>query len=139
MSPPAALALFPGKLRAPIVLRSLCRAGLLFAVATLGFAAQPAKRAFDLRAESADKSLKRFSEQAGVEVLFPTKVARSVRTREVKGEMTPKQALDLMLTGTGLVMIEDPKTQAFSIRRETDVEKNGQRAAQSTGSDRPTI
>lgn len=120
------------------IVRSLTRVCLGLVTASWALAAEPAKRTFDLPAGPGDKSLKLFSEQAGLEVLFPTKVARSVRTREVKGEMTPKEVLDLMLAGSGLVVIQDPKTQAFSIRRETDSEKKGQRAAQTTGSDRPT-
>lgn len=91
-------------------------------------AAEPAKRSFDLPAEGADKSLKRFSEQAGIEVLFPTQIARPVRTHAVKGEMTPRAALDAMLANTGLVVIQDPKTQAFSVRRESD-DPNVERAA----------
>ncbi|PTX92307.1 TonB-dependent receptor plug domain-containing protein [Opitutus sp. ER46] len=89
----------------------LCAAGALYA-------AEPAKRVFDLPAESADKSLKRFSQQSGMDVLIPTQVAQTVQTNAVRGEMTPKEALESMLARTGFVVIQDPKTQAFSIRRE---------------------
>jgi iron complex outermembrane recepter protein len=72
---------------------------------------------FDLPAAAAEKSLRLFSRQAGVEVVFASSVARGVRTRPVKGEMPPRAALDAMLTGTGLVVFED-STGAFSIRRD---------------------
>ena len=92
---------------------------------TLTFAA-PTDRPkvfFDVAAATADVSLKRFSEQSGLEVLFPTHIARDVRTQEVKGEMAPQEALQRMLIDTGLVVIQDPKTQAFSIRRVSDSQK----------------
>ena len=92
---------------------------------TLMFAAptERPKVAFDVAAATADVSLKRFSEQSGLEVLFPTHIARDVRTQEVKGEMAPLEALHRMLADTGLVVIQDPKTQAFSIRRVSDTQK----------------
>ena len=87
------------------------------------FAATSEKRVFNVSADTAEKSLKRFSQQAGVEVLFPTGIARQVRTQAVRGEMTPKDALSTMLADTGLVIIQDARTQAFSIRQETESEK----------------
>ena len=92
------------------------------------------KRIFDLPAESADKSLKRFSDQSGLEVLFPTQIARAVETNAVKGEMTPKAALDSLLANTGLAAIQDPKTQAFSIKKESEV-PNAERTTQRSTSD----
>ena len=80
---------------------------------------------FDLPADFADKSLKRFSEQAGLEVLFPSQIAKAVRTRALKATMAPREALDYLLSGTGLIVIQDEKTGAFSVRGETKAEKNG--------------
>ncbi len=101
-------------------------AALLLMCACNLFAAESAAMSFDLPADSAEKALKRFSEQAGLEVLFPTQVARSVQTKPVKGEMTPRVAIEAMLAGTGLVVIEDEKTHVFSVRKGTPVEeKNG--------------
>ena len=37
------------------------------------------RKAYDLPADNADKALRRFSEQAGIQVLFPTEITRDVR------------------------------------------------------------
>lgn len=79
-------------------------------------AAEPAKITFNLSAESAEKSLKRFGEQSGMEVLFPTATVKGVRTRAVKGEMTARAALDAMLGGIPLVAIVDDKTGSVTIK-----------------------
>ena len=86
-----------------------------------------------------EKSLKRFSAQTGQEVLFASELTRGVRTNRVKGEMQPREAIDLLLANTGLVAVHDAKTGVYSVRQKTPEEsKNGQRAAPMTASDRPT-
>lgn len=87
-----------------------------------------AKKQFDLASGPADRSLKQLAEQSGREVLFLADAVEGVQTRAVKGEMTPKEALDTMLTGTVLVSVQDEKTGSLSVRREAsvaDAEKNG--------------
>jgi outer membrane receptor protein involved in Fe transport len=108
-----------------------------FSIAALpsGFAAEAVKKTFDLPADSADRAIRRFSEQAGLEVFYPSAVAKGVRTQPVKGEMEARAALDAMLAGTGLVVVQDVKTGAFSLKRASD--PNGQRAALPAASDRP--
>ena len=98
-------------------------------------AVEPAKRIFDVPADSAEKSLKLFSRQAKLEVIFPPKIAKDVRTNSVRGKFTPREALAAMLDKTGLVLFED-RTGAFTIRRE-DEDPNGQRAARFTVGARP--
>src|SRR3954471_24809547 len=72
----------------------------------LSSAAEASKVRFDLPADSAEVSLKRLSQQWGMEVLFPTDAVAGVRTNSVRGEMTARQALDVMLAGTALTAIE---------------------------------
>lgn len=103
---------------------------------SLLLAAEPAKRAFDLPSDTAEKSLKLFSRQAGLEVIFPSEIAKEVRTKPVKGAMTAREALAAMLTNTGLALFED-KTGAFTVRREGN-DPNAHRAAPAKASDRPT-
>lgn len=112
---------------------------LFFLSAAFGplFAAVVAKAPFDIPADRAENSLKRLSEQSGVEVLFPTDAVAGIRTNAVKGEMTPRAALDAMLSGTGLVAVQGKATGSLTVRKETDAKKNGQRAAQTTESARP--
>lgn len=66
--------------------------------------------------------MKRLAETAGVEVLFPSNVARDVRTNPVQGEYTAREALERMLAGTGLVVAQDGQTGALTVRR-GDVER----------------
>src|SRR5580658_10528922 len=57
---------------------------------------------FDLPADSAEKSLRRFSTESGQPILFPTEVTRGIRTAAVRGNYSPREALDRMLAGTPL-------------------------------------
>jgi outer membrane receptor protein involved in Fe transport len=100
-------------------------------------AAEGTKTSFDLPADVLEKSVKRFAAQSGLEVLIPSDALAEVRTKAVRGEMTSRQALDAMLAGTGLTVLQDPKTGALAVRKETPG-PNGQRAAQAvTRSVRP--
>ncbi len=107
---------------------------------TLALAApEVAKKLFDLPRDRADRSLKRFSEQAGLEIVFSAQLARGVETQPVKGEMTPNAALDAMLAHTGLEAVQEPTTGAFSVRKRTaEKAKKADRAALATNRrDRP--
>jgi outer membrane receptor for monomeric catechols len=88
--------------------------------ASLAAATPATKQKFDLPENSVEKSLKRLADQAGVEVLYPTNFARDVRTRAVRGEFTPREALERMLAGTGLIAAEDVKSGALTVRRTTN-------------------
>ena len=83
---------------------------------------------FDLPADAAERSLRRFSRQSGAEVMFASGITKDIRTRGVKGEMTPRDALDAMLKDSGLVVFED-KSGAFSIRRPGPLPRAAERPA----------
>lgn len=106
-------------------------------LAAAAFAGSEEKKNFAIPAGSADKSLKQFASQSGIEVVYPGEVVRGVRTSEVKGQLTPAEAVGRLLAGTGLASAQDEKTGAFSISRRHD--PNASRAAQKTPGDRPTI
>ncbi|MES2692997.1 MAG: TonB-dependent receptor [Verrucomicrobiota bacterium] len=74
------------------------------------------RKVFDLPRDRADRSLKRFSEQSGLEIIFSARVAQAVETQAVKGEMLPSAALAAMLAHTGLEAVQEPTTGALSIR-----------------------
>lgn len=114
-------------------LRGLTLAALLALTAQ---AAESAKKNYNLPAGDAAVRLKQFSETSGRETLFAAEAVRGVRTTAVKGEFTPKEALDRMLDGTGLVVVQDEKTGALAVRRDTS--PNVPRAALEKDSDRPT-
>ncbi|HEY0968372.1 MAG TPA: TonB-dependent receptor [Opitutaceae bacterium] len=86
-------------------------------------AAESVRIAFDLPADSAEASLKRFAEQAGSEVLFASRLTRGVKTNPVKGELSPRDAIDGLLANTGLVAVHDDRTGTFSVRREAAPER----------------
>lgn len=88
-------------------------------------AAEPAKRIFDLPAGDAIVRLKQFSEVSGRETLFAAEAVRGVRTTAVKGEFTPREALEHMLGGTGLVVVQDEKTGALGVRKDAGSNATG--------------
>jgi len=101
------------------------------------------KRQFDLPATAAEQSLKLFSIQSGIQVVFAPEVTDGVRANAVKGALTPTEAVERLLAGTPLRLTRDEKTGVLSVVRQKSIqkpppEKNGQRAAlTSTSSDRP--
>jgi iron complex outermembrane recepter protein len=107
---------------------------LLLAVPVLaGAAADSAKFTFQLPAEAAEVALKRFSEQSGRQVVFPSDVAQGIRTSAVRGEFTPAEALTKMLAGTPLRAVLNERTGAWAIVREESTGPNAVRAAQPSG------
>jgi len=81
------------------------------------FAQEQAKSHFDLPADSAEISLRRFSVQSGLSIMFPTETTRGIRTQAVQGAFTPREALDRMLAGTPLRVLQDKKSGALTIVR----------------------
>jgi iron complex outermembrane receptor protein len=102
----------------------LCSVALLDVSA---LAAEPARRAFDVPAGEATVSLKLFAEQSGQEIVYPVDAVKGTQTHAVKGELTPKDALDQMLAGTGLVLTES-KGGLLAVKKGSD--PKDQRAAQ---------
>jgi hypothetical protein len=88
-----------------------------------GAARGQTKRVYDLPPVDATQALKLFSEQSGRGVIAGTEVVRGIRTKPVRGEFTPLEALSRMLAGTGLKGIEDPDSGTFAVRRENGEER----------------
>ncbi len=92
--------------------------------------------AFDIPAAVAAEALKRFSTQSGIEVIIEAELGRTVRTKDVRGEMLPRDAIHRMLAGTGLEVVEAQKYGALSVKRTGSVpSRTG--SAQSTGNPHP--
>ena len=92
------------------------------AVLTLGWFAMRAEDAqrshFDLPADTIERSIKQFAMQSGLEVLVAVDtLPPKLKTRAVRGRMTPWKALEAMLVGSGLTVVMDPKTRALAVRR----------------------
>lgn len=111
----------------------------VFVLSSLLAHAATDKKSFDVPAGVAPASLKQFAEQAGGHVLYSVDDVTGVKTLAVKGEFTPREALNRMLAGTTLYIDSDPQTEALTVRKETEVEaKNVSRAiAEGSKSARP--
>ncbi len=106
--------------------RSLFLPAFALVCAVPALPAAEARRAFDVPAGEAAQTLKQFATQAGREIVFSTDTVGAVRTRPVQGQLTPREALDLMLADTGLVAAQEQQTGAFAVRRRAgeEPEKN---------------
>jgi len=96
-------------------------------------AADDAKKSFDVPAGDAAQTLKQFAAQAGREIVFAPEIVGGVTTSAVKGDLTPRAALDKLIAGTGLVAAQEPKTGAFAVRK-GPTDPNAQRAVRPTES-----
>lgn len=106
------------------VLRFLRRLGVGFLAllpALLGLAAAEGREAesmtFDLPAENAERALKRFSVQSGLQVVFASGLTDGVRTNAVAGRLPPMEAARRMLAGTSIEVVRDGKTGLLSVMR----------------------
>lgn len=73
-------------------------------------AAAPAlaqEKAFDLHASDLRTALPEFGRQAGLQIIAPDDGLVNISTRRVKGTMAPRQALTLLLEGTGMSIASD--------------------------------
>lgn len=106
--------------------RRVLRVGLIVAFATalagVALGASETKR-YEVPAGPATATLKQFSQQSGEQIVYPTDLLRDVQTRTVSGELTARAALEQMLEGTGLVVVQDARTGALTIRTAADAEK----------------
>lgn len=98
----------------------LLAVGLMFLTAAADSRAQSleAKSAFNVPAGEAKPTLRQFATQAKREIVIAVEAVDGIRTRAVQGEFTPREAIERMLVGTGLVATQDAKTGAFAVRRE---------------------
>lgn len=100
----------------PPPLRRLIAFAVAVSLPCLAHAVEAAKIKFDLPADVVARSLKTFAHQSGLEVLISAELGRGVRTQPVKGEFTPREAVNRMLSRTGLAANQDEKTGAMVIK-----------------------
>ena len=98
---------------------------VLAALTWTGFGADTAQKVFDLPSDAAERTLRSFAAQSGLEVLFLTEVTKNIRTNAVQGALVPKEAIDRMLAGTNLVALENKRTGAFKIQRSSGPNQPG--------------
>lgn len=97
----------------------------LFIAVTAFAQSEESSRSFDLPAGSADVTLKQFSAQAGIQLIYPTDRVSDVRTQAVRGSLTPTQALEQMVSGTALSVVRDAKTGALGVVRQNSKSPTG--------------
>lgn len=103
-------------LRTPVLLL------LSLSLAVFGFAADAAKKNFNVPADDAARALKQFATQSGEQLLFSPSDVSGVKTLAIKGSLTAREALEKMLEGTTLVVAQDKSTGALAVRKETAAE-----------------
>ena len=111
----------------------------IFALLASGLsAADPAaKSSFNVPANDATVSLKAFAEQSGLEIIYPDDNVKGVRTNAVVGQFTPREAIDLLLSGTALTATE-AKNGALAVNRISGPNAEGAAPTQTAGS-RPDL
>jgi outer membrane receptor protein involved in Fe transport len=104
-----------------IRLRQSWQRRLLWAAAWLaasgGARAADAVRNFHIAAGEATTTLQAYSEQSGEQIVYPVDRVRGIRTQAVQGALTARAALERMLAGTELRMVQDERTGALAISR----------------------
>ncbi len=80
-------------------------------------AADAPRRNFDIPAGSAESTLQAFSQQAAGQFIYSAGKVGDVSTKAVKGELTAREALDRMIAGTELYVVQDDRTGALTVGR----------------------
>lgn len=81
-------------------------------------AASPAaKRHFQISSGDAARTLRQLAESSGIQIVYVLPRVKGVMTNPVDGDYTPREALDLMVERTELVVIEDKESGALTINR----------------------
>jgi hypothetical protein len=76
---------------------------VLLGCAAMATANPQEKKIFNIDAGPAAQTLNQYARQAGIDLGFPIDVVGDIRTNPLKGEYESREALDLLLEGTGLV------------------------------------
>ncbi|QYM79630.1 STN domain-containing protein [Horticoccus luteus] len=89
-------------------------------VRAVGAPEEEARHHFDIPAGAAETTLRKFSKQAGEDVVFPKDLVRDVRTAAVRGDFEAQEALERMTQGTPLVVSRRSPKAALVLARRAD-------------------
>ncbi|HTO05050.1 MAG TPA: TonB-dependent receptor, partial [Opitutus sp.] len=84
-----------------------------------------AERTFNVPGGDAVRTLQLFSQQSGEQILYPVSEVRGFRTNSIRGNLTPRDALNEMLAGSGLIAVQDQASGAVVIKRAGDLAEAG--------------
>jgi len=77
-----------------------------------------ATRSFDVPAGNAAETLRLAASQGGLEIIFFAETVRGIETPALRGEFLPRTALERLIAGTGLVLVDDPQVRTLTVRRQ---------------------
>lgn len=89
-------------------------------------------RSFDIPPQAAETSLRQFSVQSGLEVLFAADAVSNIRTNRLRGEYVPAEGMRLLLRNTGLSAVQDERTRAFTVVRDNNTINENRNSPAST-------
>lgn len=88
-------------------------------------------RTFDIPSEDAAKSIPEFARQAGIQIIAPVSQLRGRKTARVRGTMDERDALRLLLEGTGLRVASDTGSTIVLARSKGSKPHTGKPTSQS--------
>lgn len=89
---------------------------------TLGaIAEEAARKNYAIPAGPAVETLKAFTQQSGEQIVYPVEAVQNVRTNAVNGEFSARDALEALVAGTELRVVQDAATGALGLRRGPDL------------------
>jgi outer membrane receptor for ferric coprogen and ferric-rhodotorulic acid len=102
---------------------ALLRAAALLVCLSLPSVAPAAESlvAFDVPAGEAVDTLKLAARQGSLEIVFFVDTVRGIRTPALRGHFRPRDALDRLVAGTGLVVVSDSHSSTLTVRRSEPV------------------
>ena len=103
--------------------------GVVLLLCAACFQARAARVDINIPTQGADKALVEFARQTGISVLFPTEQINQITTNAVRGKYEVKEALAVLLRGTGL-MAELSETGVLTVKITDEL---GSSAMQSNG------
>ena len=98
---------------------SLIGASFCCALSSVGATELPdePKRSYNLPRGDAAKTLRKFARISRTQVLFMMDKVRGEQTNAIDGEYSPREALELMLADTALVLSQDDTNKGFVVSR----------------------
>lgn len=103
------------------------------ALCSRAVAAEPALRPFDIPAGDAIATLKQFAVQSEARLLYSVEAVKGVKTNAIKGDLTPREALNRLTSGSVLQVTENTADGALALTRGSDDRPNAPRAAPVAG------
>ena len=99
--------------------RLFARLGVVLAalVWAAALAASEPARTFHVPAGDAVETLKLAARQGGLEIVFFAETVHGVRTPALHGDLSPRDAFERLLAGTGLMLVADENGGPLTIRR----------------------